>query len=107
MITEEEVDKCLDFLRDNARVAAQATANRIYMVEYRKVVKSQLMLRILGSSVAAQEVQAEADPRYAEQLQAIKEAVEQDEYLTWMMKAAEAKISAWQTQSKNLRAAVV
>ena len=42
-ISDDEIDRALDYLRDNARDAAQARANRIYVEEYRKVVKAQLM----------------------------------------------------------------
>jgi hypothetical protein len=37
------VEKALDYLRDNARAAAQARANRVYMEEFRKTVKAQIM----------------------------------------------------------------
>ena len=42
-ITDDEIDKALDYLRDNARDAAQARADRVYVEEYRKVIKAQLM----------------------------------------------------------------
>lgn len=102
MITELEIERALDFMRDNATKAAQAKANRAYMVEYRKVVKAQVMRESPGS-LGSQEAEAYASQKYIEHLQAMKAAIEQDEYLTWMMAAAEAKISAWQTQSRNQR----
>lgn len=103
MITELEIERALDFMRDNATKAAQAKANRIYMTEFRKVVKAQIMREFDSNPLGAQEAIAYAHNRYVEHLQAMRTAIEQDEYLTWMMAAAEAKISAWQTQSRNLR----
>jgi hypothetical protein len=104
MITDDEAEKAVDYLRSNARAAAQAKANRVYMEEYRKVVKSQIMREQGAMPITAQETVAYADPRYIQHLKALQEAVEKDEYMRWMLAAAEAKIAAWQTQSANTRA---
>lgn len=104
MITNEDVDKAVEYLRTNARAAAQARANRIYMEEYRKVVKGQLMREFPNLPIGAQEASAYSDPRYAEHLQAMQTAIERDEFNRWMMVAAEAKIEAWRTQQANARA---
>ncbi len=102
-ITDEEIDKALDYLRDNARDAAQAKANRIYVEEYRKTLKAQLMKEHANLSAVLQEREAYSDPRYVEHLQAIRDAVMQDEQCRFMRVAAEAKIEAWRTQSSNIR----
>jgi hypothetical protein len=102
-ITDEEIDKALDYLRDNARDAAQAKANRVYVEEYRKTLKAQLMKEHGSLSAVLQEREAYSDPRYAEHLQAIREAVMQDEQHRFLRIAAEAKIEAWRTQSSNMR----
>ena len=103
MISDESVESAVDYLRDNASKAAKAKAERIYAEEYRDVVKSQIMREFDDLGVGVQERNAKADTRYAQHLKAIREAVEADEYHRWMMKAAEAKINAWQTQSANNR----
>lgn len=105
-ITDEEIDKALDYLRDNARDAAQAKANRVYVEEYRKVIKAQLMKENGQLSGILQEREAYADPRYIAHLDAIKEAVEIDEGHRFLRAAADAKIEAWRTQSSNSRARV-
>ena len=105
-ITDDEIDKALDYLRDNARDAAQAKANRFYVEEYRKVVKAQLMKEHGGMSAVLQEREAYSDPRYIEHLEAIKQAVEIDEGHRFLRAAADAKIEAWRTQSSNSRARV-
>lgn len=104
MITDDDIEKALDFLRDNGRKAAKAAAERIYMIEFRKVVKSQLMREQIGNPLAAQERDAYADERYVEHLKAMRTAIETDEYYGWMKTSAEAKIEAWRTQQANHRA---
>lgn len=108
-ISEEEICKALDYLRDKATEAAQARANRIYMEEYRKVLKSQLMREAAAkgdsTAISAQERDAYADNRYVKHLEAMRDAVRQDEEHRFFMAAAEAKISAWQSQEANIRAA--
>lgn len=105
-ITDDEIDRALDFLRDNARDAAQAKANRVYVEEFRKVIKAQLMKEHGSMSAVLQEREAYSDPRYVAHLEAIKQAVEIDEGHRFLRAAADAKIDAWRTQSSNTRARV-
>lgn len=104
MITDDDIEKALDYLRDNGRKAAKAKAERIYMIEYRKVVKSQIMRENDDKSIGAQEAIAYSDPRYIEHLKVMRDAIESDEYFDWMRVSAEAKIEAWRTQQANYRA---
>lgn len=103
-ISEQEVEKALDYLRDSAASAAKARAERIYVEEYRKVIKSLLMKEAGGNTAVTQERDAYANPRYLQHLEAIREAVELDERLRFLRVAAEAKIEAWRTQCSNERA---
>ena len=107
MITDTEAEKALDYIRDNATKAAQARANRIYVEEYRKTIKAQLMKESADLPLGAQEREAYSDVKYIQHLNAIREAVEQDEYFRWMLTAAEAKLKCWQTQSANNRRGMV
>lgn len=104
MITDEDVEKAVDYLRDNAKAAGKAKAERIYMTEYRKVVKAQLMRETPMESAAIQERNAYSHSSYVHHLQVMRDAVEKDEYYTWMKVASEAKIEAWRTQNANARA---
>lgn len=103
MITDDEAEKAVDYIRDHAKSAARAKAERVYMEEYRKVVRSQIMRENKDQPLGAQEAIAQSDPRYDEHLKAMLHAIERDEYERWMLTAAEAKVSAWQTQSRNAR----
>ena len=103
MIDETDIEKALDFLRDNAEEAAQAIANRIYMEEYRKTVKAEIMREHVDKPVNAQEREAYADGRYRAHLEAMQMAIYEAEKIQFLCKAAEAKIKAWQTFSANAR----
>lgn len=103
LITFDQVDAALAYMRDNATRFAQARANRIYMEEYRKTIKSEEFLAAEGT-VAEREARAYASDRYKGHLEALKEAVEIENKYLWYMRAAEAKIEAWRSQEATRRA---
>ena len=100
MISQRDIEKALDFLRDSADQAAMNRANRIYLEEYRKSLKAQLMSNNMDMAVNAQEREAYRNVEYITHLEAMKEAIFQDEKLRFLIDAAKAKISAWQTMAK-------
>ena len=100
MISQKDIEKALDFLRDSATEAAQNRANRVYVEDYLKVVKANIMASHADKPVNAQEREAYIHPDYLAHLEAIKEAVYEDEKLRFLIDAAKAKISALQTISK-------
>lgn len=104
MISEDEVEKAVTYLAANAKKAAMARANRAYIEEYRKTIKATIMKEHAQLAIGAQEREAYADERYRKHLEALKEAVAEDEYHRFMMAAAEAKLSCWQTLMRIQRA---
>lgn len=104
MISDDEVEKAVDFLRDFSGKAAKARAERIYLDEYCKPLKALIMRENTQETLGAQETRAYADPRYKQHLEALKEAVEHDEYIRFMREAASAKLSAWQSMRAMERA---
>jgi uncharacterized membrane-anchored protein YjiN (DUF445 family) len=100
VISQRDIEKALDFLRDSAEDAAQNRANRIYMEEFRKSLKAQLMSNNPDIAVNAQEREAYKDPTYVDHLEAMRESIYEDEKLRFLIEAAKAKISAWQTMAK-------
>ncbi len=105
----EEIDifKVLNYIRDNSKAYASAKANRVYLEEYRKSKKAILMQQAEKeghTSAAAQEREAYANPEYKELLDGLKEAVEAEESLRWMLIAAQAKVECWRTLESNKRA---
>jgi len=103
MISEAQIEKAVDFLRDKAVDTAQARANRIHAEEYRKHLKALLMAENPDQALGAQERDAYADPRYAEHLLALKKAVHDDEFMRAKREAAVMLIEAWRTQEANRR----
>ena len=99
-----DIYKCLDYIRDNAKKYAQAKANRVYLEEYRKTLKARLMSQYIGEPVNAQERNAYAHSEYAELLEGLKVAIEEEENLRWKLIAAQAKIEVWRSLSANQRA---
>lgn len=96
--------KALDFIRDNAAAYAQAKANVIYMTEYRKTIKAQLMASCSERTESAKETFAYSHPDYKRHLLALQEAVSEAERLRWLMVAAEAKIEVWRSLESSARA---
>lgn len=104
MITDQEIEKALEWLTTNGRNAAKARAEREYLEEYKGVLKGQIMREHSKESLGAQEALAKSDQRYIDHLNALKQAIERDETFRWNKSAAEAKIDAWRTMSSNERA---
>ncbi len=107
IVTDEAVERALDYLGKNAGAAAKARAERIYVEEFRKSLKARLMKEHVGESIGAQEREAYADPRYLEHLEAIKQAVFCDEHQRFLRQAAIAKVEAWRSASANRRVSVL
>ena len=103
MTDEINIFKVLDFIRDNSAAYAQAKANRQYLENYRKTVKAQQMKKHLSLPVSAQEREAYASEEMQQIDSAIKEAVEEEARLQWLLTAAQIKAEAWRTLQANAR----
>lgn len=103
MISETDIERAVVWLAENAGKAAKARAEREYLSEYRKALKALLMRENSDLPLAAQEREAYANQAYAAHLEALRDAIEADEKMRWLQAAAEAKVSAWQTQQRSLR----
>lgn len=108
-VSEEQINifKALDFIRDNASAYAKAKAERIYLEEFRKTKKALCMKAAETSgyqTAAAQEREAYADPAYQQLLEGLREAVEEEERLRWLIVGAQAKIEVWRSLEANRRA---
>lgn len=103
MVSDLQAENALEYLRMNASKAAHARANREYMSEYRKAVKSNIMQLHIDKPLAAQEREAYASKEYKDHLEAMREAIEVDEFCRWGMVAASATLDAWRTAQANKR----
>lgn len=96
--------KALDFIRDNAEAYANAKANVVYMTEYRKTIKADLMVKCVNMTLGDKEAYAYSHDSYKQHLYALKQAVAEAERLRWLMIAAEAKIEVWRSLESSARA---
>jgi hypothetical protein len=98
-----EPTKAIQYLIDTAPLYAKAKADRMYLEEFRKSRKAQLMSQAGTEVLGKQETYAYAHPDYIAILEGIRQAVQQEETYRWMMTAAQAKVSYWQTTQFNAR----
>jgi hypothetical protein len=103
-ITLDDVDSALAFLRDRAVEAAEARATRIYMESWVKSALAIEMKKHADQPLAAQEREARVSAPYLAALQALREAVQEDEKHRFWRAAAEAKIEVWRTIEATRRA---
>jgi len=98
-----EPTKAIQYIIDTAPLYAKAKADRIYLEEFRKSRKAQLMANSRLEALGKQEAYAYAHSEYIEILEGIRQAVEIEEKYRWLMTAAQARISVWQTTQFNAR----
>jgi ABC-type phosphate transport system auxiliary subunit len=104
VITDEEIEKCLDWLTRSAVPAAKARAEREYIEQYRKSLKAILEGKSDAKTVAEREAFAYSHKEYRDHLEALRIAIEADEKFRWLQVAAECKIELFRTQAANSRA---
>ena len=108
MISDDTIEKILDWRSKTAIAGPKARAERIYIEEYRKTLKAILMKKAMaatpGMSAVSAEMEAYAHPEYKMHLEALREAVEADEKYRWLQVTADVKIECWRTQQANHRA---
>lgn len=113
MISQDKVEKALEFMVKNAAPLAKAKGERVHL---EKFLKSKFALLfneapdVFGegdnskrATVADKENFAYAHDDYIALEDALKIAVEEEERLRWLMKAAELKADVWRTQQANAR----
>ena len=104
MISDDEIEKSLEWLTENVKNAAQARANRETLEDYTRVLKSTIMRENQSESLGAQEARAYADPRYKTHLDALEQAIFMDEGYRWKKSIEETRIECWRTMCSNERA---
>jgi hypothetical protein len=104
MISDEEIERALDWLVKSAEKAAVARANRLALEDYKKVVLAQQMIASKAATQSGKEAEAYASDAYVAHIKAAEAAVTEDELYRWRQKTADQKIEAWRTMSSNNRA---
>jgi len=98
-----EPTKAIQYLIDTAPLYAKAKADRMYLEEFRKSRKAQLMSQAGTEVLGKQEVYAYAHEDYVGILEGIRDAVTLEEEYRFLMRAAEARIEVWRTQQYSAR----
>jgi hypothetical protein len=95
--------KAIQFLIDTSPLYAKAKADRMFLEEFRKSRKAQLMSQAGTEVLGKQETFAYAHADYIEILEGIREAVEKEERFRYLMVAAQARIEVWRTEQYSAR----
>jgi hypothetical protein len=103
MISDEDIERALDYLRDSAKQAAVARAQAKTLEKYLGVVEAQQKSMARGLSNAAAQDQARSSPEYKAAIDGWEEAVRRDSEYTMLREAAAARIEAWRTMCSNAR----
>jgi hypothetical protein len=96
--------RAVEYIMKHSAEFAKAKAERVYIENYLRSKKSLIMAKSSAKSVAAAEVDAYADPEYIGLLEGLKEAVETEEKLKWMLTSAQLKVEIWRSQEATNRA---
>ena len=103
MVSDEAMERALDYLRDTAETAAKSRAERLYLEDYSRVLRATVMSEHLAEPVNAQERFAYQDVRYRNHLEALKVAIFEDEKARFLREAAAVKIEIWRSEQANER----
>ena len=98
-----EPTKAIQYIIDTAPLYAKAKADRIFLEEFRKTRKAQLMSQAGTEVLGKQETYAYAHADYIEILEGIRQAVETEEKYRWLMTAAQARIEVFRTEAYSAR----
>lgn len=104
LVSEDDVQKALDWLRDHADDIGEAKANAIRAERMVKHIKALEMKKHAGLPVTAQEREAHASQAYLDALEAEAVAAGEFEKARSLREAAALKIEVWRSSSANYRA---
>ena len=104
IVSDEELEKALDWLRDSAKEIGAAKANAVRASHMLKVVKALTMKRYNDLSLAAAEREAFSSDEYGTALEEDAVAAGEYEKMRALREAAALKIEAWRSEQANYRA---
>lgn len=103
IVSDNEIGKALDFLRDSADGIGKAKERLIKAGHMVKHVEALLLLASEERSIEAKKASARVDQRWIDATNEEAEAAGEFETLKALREAAEAKIEAWRSESANYR----
>ena len=104
MISEEDVEKALDWLRDNAKEIGAAKEDAVRTEKMVSHHKALAMKMSCETSVGAQEREALSSEEYVLAIDRMAKAAGYYEELRALREAAALKLNSYQTMSANFRA---
>jgi len=103
MITEQLINSAVNYLRSSSEEAAKARATRQYLEDFTKHLKAKLARSFEGSN-ANQIMQAEASEEFRIHLEAVRDAIEDDELFRHKIAAANTVVDVWRSEQSTERA---
>ncbi len=103
IVSDMELEKCLDFLRDSADAVGKARGRLIRSGHMVKHIEALLTLNSDQKSVEARKCEAKTDQRWLDAVTEEAEAAGEFEKLKALREAAAAKIDAWRSEGANYR----
>ena len=103
MISDADVEQAIEHMRDSAPRIAKAKSERVYLEHFLKSKRSILFAEAPGKSVGEREHWAYRHDDYITLLQALRDAVSEDERLRFETRSNEVLIEVWRTQQANQR----
>lgn len=104
IVTESELEKALDFLRDSAAALGEAKANSVRAGHYLKHIEALQFVRSNASSVEKKRADARTSDEFVNAIEDEALAAGEYEKLRALREAAALKVQAWQSESANYRA---
>jgi rhamnose utilization protein RhaD (predicted bifunctional aldolase and dehydrogenase) len=104
MISDSEVEKALDWLRDNSQAMGDAKARTIKAGHMLKHVEALMFKASDAKSVEAKKADARTSDRFLEAITEDALAAGEYEKLKSLREAAALKIEAWRTEQASFRA---
>jgi hypothetical protein len=103
IVSEEDCDRAVDFIRDHAPIVAKARGELSYVEAYGKSLKAVIMKHSDEKSAAAQEREAYASPQWVEHCGNLRDATVAFELARGLVDAAKMRIDVWRSESANNR----
>lgn len=105
-ITQDDVEKALDYLATSAKSFAEAKGRRVWLEERRKIVKAAAFSQA-GGTVGERESTAYLSDDYKQCVDDLRDAVVAEETMRAYRVAAEARVEVWRSLESSRRAANV
>lgn len=103
MIADEQIERSLDYVRDNAALIGQLRGQKAYLEHRIKIERSERYLDAEGT-VNEREAIAWTDPSVHRLCNEYRDCLTEMHTVETLFKAAELKIEVWRSQNANARA---